>query len=51
MVSEPFVSSTADIRVDIVLILRLFLTAKPACTTPHGIFKHDIKRQLLSDLQ
>lgn len=51
MVSERFVSSTADIRVDIVLILRLFLTAKSACTAPHGIFKHDIRRQLLTDLQ
>lgn len=30
MVSERFVSPTADIGVDIVLIVRLFLTAKPA---------------------
>lgn len=51
MASERFVSSTADIRVDIVLILRLFFTVESACTTPHGIFKHDIKRQLLTDLQ
>ena len=52
MVSVRFVISTADFRVDIVWILGLFLTAKPAFTTAsRGIFKYDIKRQLLTDLQ